>query len=207
MENAPGFPYEFKDAELAAACSAHGSDKFNQLEWLGDRVLGGAIAQLLQQRYPEHGVDKLNLAFIRLVNNDNLSAVSKKLGLVQPHNARRPAADTLEAHLGAVMLDAGWDEACACVERIFGEQIETLPPSCWLRDAKSSLKEYAERRLNLPEYHYRKTDEGFIATCLFHDKQTTGTGSSKKEAAHVAATDMLMKLQAEDSAEKKAEEA
>lgn len=207
MENAPGFPHEFKNAELAASCRARAADGFERLEWLGDRVLGCAIAQLLHQHYPQHSESKLTLSFNRLVANTNLSKHARLLGLAQPSDTRRRAADILEAHLGAVLLDAGRDAAHACVERIFGEQIRALSSSSWQRDPKSRLKEYAEKRVHLPEYRYVETAGGFAATCSFKDKQTTGTGRSKKEAAHVAATDMLAELQAEEPAEQKAEEA
>ena len=196
-----GFPHEFADAGLAAACRERGDPRFERLEWLGDRALGCAAAQLLYRRHPDRDEADLSRALGLLVSNENLAQTSRRLGLVDGQAGLKGAADVLEAHLGAVLEDAGLPAVCACVEEVFRDQIENIPSSRWAKDVKTRLNEHLEGEATLqPEYSYQTLCGGFQATCRLGGRVVRGEGPSKQAASREAAVRMLAALEAEKPA-------
>lgn len=149
-----------------------------------------------------------------LVKGDTLAEVGRELGL-EPHvivgpgelrsgGARRSSvlANTVEAVIGAVLLDGGFSEAEACVNRLMAGRLETLPDAASLKDAKTRLQEWLQARgLGLPEYTVESTSgephrQAFIVRCVVAERSATvyGRGSSRRGAEQEAAEHMLSKL-------------
>src|SRR5919112_3640380 len=150
--------HHFKDRELltcalthvSAAGGAKGRSKtYQRLEFLGDRVLGLAIAEMLFAAFPNASEGELSQRLSELVRRDTCADVALawevgpylKLGggdLQAGGRKSRPIlADVCESIIGAVFLDAGYDAAKALVERAFAERmtIAHVP----LRDPKTVL--------------------------------------------------------------------
>jgi ribonuclease-3 len=209
--------YRFKSDELLTEAMTHpsavkegrcaGPDN-QRLEYLGDAVLQLAVSHLLMTRYPlaEEG----DLSFLRaeMVRRENLADVAGEIGLMEmvqfgpslesaPRVARRTvAADALEALIGAVYLDGGWDHACELVTTLFTDVPE---PGQQLKGSKSSLQELIQARFNgeIPRYEVIENDSStgdlrFSANVFHRDHYLgNGTGRSKKRAEEAAALKAL----------------
>ncbi len=138
-------------------------DSYERLEFLGDRVLGLIVADLLLARFPDEAEGALAVRHAELVRRETLAEVAGAIGLDaylrlakgeeaagERHN---PAllANACEAVIGALYLDGGLAVAWAFVERLWGARLEAeaRPP----QDAKTALQEWAQARaLGLPKY-------------------------------------------------------
>ncbi|MGD9834744.1 MAG: ribonuclease III family protein, partial [Piscinibacter sp.] len=130
--------HRFRQADLLARALTHrsfGADHNERLEFLGDAVLSLAVSSLLFERFA--GSDEGDLTRVRahLVREDSLHRMALQLGLpevvrlsegeARGGGAQRASilADALEAVIGAVFLDAGFDAARELTQRLFGEVI------------------------------------------------------------------------------------
>jgi ribonuclease-3 len=183
-----------------------------RLEFIGDRVLGLAMAEWLAERFPREQEGALGRRLAYLVSQPVLAEVAEKIGLaaalsVAPGEARTGVtkratvlADALEAALGALYLDGGLDVARNFVRRAWGAAMEAQiePP----KDAKTSLQEWAQKRgLELPAYAV--TDRSgpphapsFTVTVSVGDLDASGTAGSKRAAEQHAAEALLQRLSA-----------
>jgi ribonuclease-3 len=219
---AKGIGYAFARPELAAEALTHRSALDRQpalkaafpngnerLEFLGDRVLSLAMADLLLRHFPQEREGELARRHNALVSAGTLAEVAEAIGLgahvvlgaSEKGKGIQPAilADTLEALLGAIFLDAGFALAAGVVERLFSDRLiaqETAP-----RDPKTELQEWAQaRRLPLPKY--REVDrEGPVHAPVFvvdvavkGQEPAQGRGGSKREAERLAAAALLDRL-------------
>jgi len=151
--------YTFKDRELFKRALTHASVRSQRgmrhdnerLEFIGDRVLGLAIAEMLHETHPEATEGDLARRYNRLVRGQACATVARKIGL-GPHlilseseaeNGGREKetilADALEALLGAIFLEAGFDAARNVVRSLWADQIDSLPQH--VADPKSALQE------------------------------------------------------------------
>jgi ribonuclease-3 len=149
------------EALTHASASSMKGYSYERLEFLGDRVLGLVMAELLVRRFPSEPEGDLARRHAVLVSRDTLVAVARDLDLaryinVQPNTPpeRIPEsilADACEAVLGALYLDAGLQVAARLVERLWSRRLDfDLPPP---RDAKTELQEWVQARgLPLPLY-------------------------------------------------------
>ena len=186
---------------------------YERLEWLGDRVLNLAIADLLWQRFPEEPEGHLTVRYANLVNEQSLAKIAQEIGL-GPHLASSPSgsaagiathpavlADACEAVIAAVYLDGGFSAAVALVQRLWAPLIDamtTLP-----RSAKTQLQEWSQGRgLGFPEYVVVDTSGPPHALQFTVDAKVTGfpamssTASSKQRAEEQAAERLLQTLPA-----------
>lgn len=136
--------------------SAEGSrlESYQRLEFLGDRVLGLSIADMLFARYRQAEEGDMSRRLADLVRKETCAEVATawnvgaymRLGegeiLGGARKNRAILADACEAIIGAVFIDGGYDAARALVERAFGERL--LKPVRPLRDAKTALQEWAQ---------------------------------------------------------------
>lgn len=111
---------------------SHGADHNERLEFLGDSVLSTAISRLLYSRYSDSAEGDLTRVRAHLVREDSLHRLALDLelpgllrlsdGEAKGGGAQRPSilADALEALIGAVFIDAGYEAAAAVVQRLFG---------------------------------------------------------------------------------------
>lgn len=207
--------YHFADSELlqrALTHSSKGTDNYERLEFLGDRVLGLVIADIVYRTFPfenEGGMAKRHSA---LACTETLAEVAVTIGLqdvVILSDGERSAggmkqenllADSMEAIIGAIYLDNGLNACHNVIEGLWGEKVHVLkePPI----DSKTGLQEWAQaRKLGVPAYDVVKR-EGPDHAPVFHISVTVkgygiqiGTGSSRRVAEKEAAKKFLAYLE------------
>jgi len=202
--------YRFRDPELlrqSLTHRSHGPRHNERLEFLGDAVLNCVIAYLLCDRFPRLSEGALSRARANLVNQDSLFNLANALGLgehlhlgegeLKSGGVRRPSilADALEAVIGAVFLDGGFDAARTAVLAIFEPIIAELDPRTHGKDPKTSLQEYLQgRRFSLPQYAViairgEAHEQRFEVECMIPelDIRVRGEGASRRAAEQSAA--------------------
>jgi len=202
--------YEFKDATLlgqALTHRSHSATNNERLEFLGDGALNFIIARQLYERYPDLPEGDLSRIRANLVKESTLSEIATRLqigdslllgeGEMKSAGWRRPSvlADAIEAIVGAVFLDGGYEAAEAVVTRLYQELLEKIDPKSIGKDAKSLLQEYLQsRKLSVPRYQVTATEgeahcQTFKVECKI-DKlniTTQGEGNSRRAAEQLAA--------------------
>ena len=165
----------FADASLLERALTHVSalpaqaprraDSYQRLEFLGDRVLGLTVSDMLYEAFPEAEEGELSRRLADLVRKETCADVARGWGVgavlrlgegeAQTGGANKSAilGDICESLLGAVFLDAGYGAADALVRRFFSEKM--LNPVRPLRDPKTALQEWAQAR-GLPTPVYRQ---------------------------------------------------
>jgi ribonuclease-3 len=214
------FGYVFVEPAMAVAALTHrsaGAAHNERLEFLGDSVLNCSVARLLYDAHP--GVDEGALSRLRatLVSGDTLAQIALHLGLgehlrlgpgeLKSGGFRRASilADTLEAILGAIFLDSGFDAAAAAVGRIMGPRLSALPAAELLKDPKTRLQEALQARgLALPVYTLTAVAgdahaQTFTVSCEVpvFELAAVGEGGSRRRAEQLAATKVLDLLPSE----------
>lgn len=182
------------------------------LEFIGDSVLGLAIAEHLYNANPGAPEGDLTLMKHRLVSMQTLARLAEGLklgeflrigrGEEQSGGRAKPAilADTLEAVIGAIFFDSGYIAARAFVIRIFAEELKTVTPRGSL-DYKTLLQETLQaRKLPAPVYSLVRSegqphDRTFYVEAAWADGTATGTGRSIKAAEMMAASEALKTLE------------
>ncbi len=179
-----------------------------RLEFLGDRVLGLVLADLLYQTFPNEPEGALGVRFTNLARKETLAKVAETLSL-GPHlilgpgeddqGGRRNAAilaDACEAILGAVYLDGGLEPAARLIRTHWTPYLAAAPAAD--KDAKTRLQEWAQGRgLALPAY--REQDRTGPDHAPVFTVQVTvegyapadGSGASKRAAEQAAALALL----------------
>lgn len=201
--------HRFNDRDLLIRALSHSSvanaNSYERLEFLGDRVLGLVVAQLLLERFPEENEGEIGRRFAALVQASMLAQVGVDLGIEQFARVspgvlnENIIADMVEALIAALYLDGGMDRAEAFVRKIWNPLIETRsrPP----RDPKTSLQEWAQSQgQGLPIYRdvgRRGPDHQpeFTVEVFIQDQGATrAVGPSKRVAEQDAAAAMLYRL-------------
>jgi ribonuclease-3 len=195
--------------EQALTHRSSGTQHNERLEFLGDGVLGCAIAEALYARFPALPEGKLTRLRAQLVRKETLSELGEALGIARQVKTGGGApltpsiiADAVEAVFGAVFIDAGYDGARQAIDRAFAGLIAGIDPEVVSKDAKTQLQEIMHaRRQQLPEYRLAAEKRGatanvFEVTCLLPGlgMSTSGTGASRQQAEQQAALAMLQKL-------------
>jgi ribonuclease III len=214
------FGYVFSQPALCGAAVTHrsaGADHNERLEFLGDSVLNCCVARLL---YDAHGqADEGALSRLRatLVSGETLAQIAGELGLgehlrlgggeLKSGGFRRASilADALEAILGAIFLDSGFDAAAAAVARIIGPRMADLPAADTLKDPKTRLQEALQAHgLALPVYTLTAVAgdppaQSFTVSCEVPvlDVSAVGEGGSRRRAEQLAAAKLLELLPSE----------
>ncbi len=208
---------EFVDPALLAQALTHrsaGGHNNERLEFLGDAVLGNVIAGELFKRFPKAREGELSRYRANLVRRESLAKLSRSLGIGNHLNLgsgerksggfRRDSilADALEAVLGAIYLDQGYQACQRCILGLFSELLAELPDISELKDAKTRLQEYLQscQRL-LPEYSVVEItgeahDQLFTVQCRIEseDDPASGAGKNRRQAEQDAAARMLERI-------------
>ncbi|MDE2229393.1 MAG: ribonuclease III [Alphaproteobacteria bacterium] len=183
---------------------------YERLEFLGDRVLGLIVAELLWHRFPQDDEGVLTRRQVALVRRETLAIVAREIslgGFLVVSSGEDAAgvrmntsvlADVCEAVIAALYLDGGLAAAQSFVERHWVRHIgATRPP----RDPKTALQEWAQAcGLSLPRYTVLETTgpphrRRFTVTVLVDGVQPeTASGGSKREAEAAAAAALLTAL-------------
>jgi ribonuclease-3 len=208
--------YSFKNRALLKKALTHASVRQTshkrrdneRLEFLGDRVLGLAIAELVWEAYPLASEGELARLYNRLVRGGTCAEVARELDLGQylvlseaedGSGGRKKdtiLADACEALLGAIFLEAGYAKVRAVIR---GRWKDRLPVSASdATDAKSTLQEWAQGQgLDLPVYvevERLGPDHAprFTAEVRIKGKKPArGEGASKRAAEQAAAMALL----------------
>lgn len=213
--------HHFSSAALLQCALTHrsfGADHNERLEFLGDAVLSLAVSELLFDRFS--GSDEGDLTRVRahLVREDSLHRAALGLGLpemirmsegeARGGGAQRPSilADALEALIGAVFTDGGYERAHALVQSLFGEVIQATEADSWSKDAKTELQEWLQaRRIAVPAYRITATHgqahaQTFEVECAVPalGLAELGEGRSRRSAEQEGARRMLAALKASD---------
>ncbi len=211
--------HRFSDPALIGRALTHpsavtgasvGTASYQRLEFLGDRVLGLAVAEMLHEAYPAADEGELARRLNQLVRRETCADVAVELGLDQAMlvgageaqgGGRRKVAilgDVCEAVLAAVYLDAGFEAARTLVRTLWGPRMrETLMAP---RDAKTTLQEWAQGR-GLPTPVYREVERSgpdhapvfTILVTLDGIAPAEARGKSKREAEQTAAAAVLIR--------------
>ena len=191
--------------------SAAGLANNERLEFLGDRVLNLAIAELLLELYPEASEGQLAPRHAQAVSAATLAVLSAQLGLAErlqlgkgelrQHGATKPniLADALEAVLGAIFLDGGWQAARQVVRQHWQDVVTALAPQ--VANPKSRLQEWLQGQGQpLPTYHLSQQSgpahaRHFVVTVVTATgAEANGEGASRQAAEQAAAAQLLTKL-------------
>jgi len=195
-----------------SALHGHGQSQGSneRLEFIGDRVLGLAMAEWLAERFPREQEGELGRRLAYLVSQPVLATVAETIGLaaalsVAPGEAKAGVtkratvmADALEAALGALYMDGGLGVARDFVRRAWLDAMTTQaePP----KDAKTALQEWAQKRgLDLPAYEVTGRSgpphaPEFTVTVSVGETYGTGAAGSKRAAEQLAAEALLARL-------------
>ncbi len=216
--------YRFRDENIFLEALTHKSffhenpdkaDAYNErLEFLGDSVLGFVIVEylflsdykltesvmaktksyLVKESVLSEIANEISLGkYLRLGKGEEVTGGRKKRSLL---------ADAVEALLGAVYIDGGYEKARSLIVRLFKEKIDTIMRSGEFHDFKTELQEKTQLLFStIPEYKIIR-QEGAEHKKLFTievyiegERYGDGTGKSKKEAETLAAKEALQKFQ------------
>jgi len=182
-----------------------------RLEFLGDRVLGLVVADMLFDRFPDEDEGALARRHAALVRRESLARVAESIGLAENIRLSRGEedaggrknpgllADACEAVIAALYLDGGIDVAATFIRDQWDAMMaeDVRPP----KDAKTELQEWAQARgLALPRYR-EVGREGpahapmfSIEVSLADRTPASASGPSKRAAEQAAAEAMLEEL-------------
>jgi ribonuclease-3 len=192
----------------------HSSER---LEFLGDAILKLVVSEYIYHKYPERSEGDLTKIRASVISDETLATIGRKLylghHLLLSTNEKRTGgvrrksnlANTFEAIIGAVFLDAGIGKSREMVLTFLEKEIEKVSRAGYIRDYKSALQEYTQKlKWELP--HYRIAKESgprhrrvfWIEVKVKRKGYGIGRGRSKKEAEQRAAMQALRKLRMEE---------
>jgi ribonuclease-3 len=212
--------HEFADGDLMIRALTHVSapstvgpgrgQSYQRLEFLGDRVLGLVVAEMLYEAYPDATEGELSMRLAKLVRRETCAEVAAEWDVGQyvvmgqgeaRGGGRKKAAilsDVCESLIGAVFLDGGFAAAKALVTRSWRARMNAdREPE---RDAKTAVQEWAQARAlgspryveigrsgpaHLPQFVMQVELEGF--------EPQRGEASSKRAAEQAAARAFLQR--------------
>ncbi|MDR3126216.1 MAG: ribonuclease III [Rickettsiales bacterium] len=202
--------YEFGDRGLLKRALRHssaGSANNERLEFLGDRVLGLAVAAMLYAKFGSEAEGELAIRHAALVSARTLADIAAGIGLgddieVSRQEDRRGGrananilADALEAVLGAVFLDGGFGAAQEVVEKLYEGRVSSATRPA--KDAKTRLQEFAQKKFGaIPKYELA-AKEGpehapvFSVSVSAGGRSAMGSGPSLHAAEAAAAGNLL----------------
>ena len=177
-----------------------------RLEFIGDRGLGLSVAVLLYAMYPNETEGELARRHAMLVSTETLAKVAKDVGIdkqikhghMTAGRIQHILADAMEATLGAIYLDGGFDAARNVIVPIWRDlaAADVVAP----KDPKTKLQELVQQldSGNLPVYEYldpagASHSPVFTVRVTAMQRSATGNGTSKK-AASIDAAEKLLKI-------------
>lgn len=209
--------HRFGDEGLLQQALTHrssGARHNERLEFLGDAVLDLVISEYLYARFKTANEGDLSRLRAQLVKQDTLAGIARKLTLTEHLRLGRGEtktgggsrdsilADTLEAIIGAVYLDAGLPGVHACIMRWFAGSFVEIQAQKKYKDPKTRLQEYVQARgQDLPQYEIVNVSgephkQSFTLRCIVPgmSKPVQGIASSRRKAEQVAAAQVLRLL-------------
>jgi ribonuclease-3 len=211
--------HDFADPDLLERALTHasrnarpgGGDNYERLEFLGDRVLGLIVADLLYHHFADEEEGALARRFAMLVRRETLAEVAEEIDLgpavilargeAEAGGQENPAilSDCMEAVIAALYLDGGLETARSFIAAQWTPRLEADPTPP--KDAKTELQEWAQGQgLPLPSYSEVGRDgpphdpRFTIAVSVEGSEAVEGSGSSKRQAEQAAAEALLAKV-------------
>lgn len=205
-------PGELALYEQALTHGSASSVHYERLEFLGDRVLGLAMARWLYMRFPQEKEGQLSRRFNQLVAGGTCAEIAREIGVRSwmrlGKQARDDGAiesdnvlgDVMEALIGALFLERGMDAADALIRRLWAPLVEGQASAP--KHPKSALQEWAAAHgrkspdyalvdRSGPHHALRFT----VAVSIRGVGEAQGEGSSKQEAETAAAVALLARLE------------
>lgn len=205
-------PGNLADYERALTHGSQAAANYERLEFLGDRVLGLAMAEWLYEAFPEEPEGSLSKRLNALVTGAVCAEVAREIGVRQfvrlGKQARDDGAgdsdnvlgDVMEALIGALYLDAGYATARAFIRRAWAVRIHADARAP--QHPKSALQEWAAaHNRKTPAYEVidrsgpQHAPRFTVRVSLGNFAQAEAEGSSKQEAETAAARALLEKIQ------------
>jgi ribonuclease-3 len=206
--------YQFRDPALLRVSLTHrskGGDHNERLEFLGDGVVNFVIAEVLYHQYPQATEGELSRWRATLVNRDTLADLAKEFDLgphiiLGPGEMRSGGSErqsilscTMEAIIGAVYLDGGFDVAKDCIIAWYTPWLQSLSSAASHKDPKTLLQEHLQsQHMPLPIYTVANIEgeahqQMFTVSCQVDGikEKTLGKGTSRRRAEQDAAQAML----------------
>lgn len=209
--------YRFKRRTVLEKALVHSSapevvggkaESYQRLEFLGDRVLGLAVAEMVYSAFPDADEGELSRRLTQLVRKETCAAIAENLelgrfihlghGEAQSGGRRKKAilGDVCESVIAAIYLDGGYTEAAQFIQRSWDRLMrESETP---LRDAKTALQEWAHRQgFDVPVYReVSRTGPDHkpvftISVTVGGEERAHGRGQSKRLAEQDAARTVL----------------
>jgi ribonuclease-3 len=202
--------HEFRQPELliqALTHKSHSRPHNERLEFLGDALLNHAVAEALFRTLPFAREGDLTRLRAEIVRESTLAEVARELSLgdhlrlgpgeLKSGGFRRASilADAVEALIGSVYLDAGWDACSRVVDRLLAQRVQDAAAAGAEKDAKTRLQEWLQARGHaLPVYVMLGTvgddhDKTFQVRCELPGLGlgAEGEGASRRAAETTAA--------------------
>jgi len=186
------------------------SDQNNErLEFLGDAVLEIVVSEYLFNRFANLNEGQLTQMRASLVNTQSLADIFQQLDckdLLQTSKGTNKLdethkhsiyAGTLEACIGAIFIELGFEESKSFILHIFQDSFSFLNASAELKDAKSRLQEALQAiGAELPKYLVTSNKESNYYDCsvIFNGKTFQASDAIKKESEHKVAELILLEL-------------
>ena len=209
--------YHFNQQALLEQALSHrsvGKTNNERLEFLGDSLLSVVISEALFLKFPHASEGVMSRLRASLVNGEALAELAREFDLshyvllgggeMKSGGFRRASilADTVEALIGAIYLDADWQRCKSVVLHWYESRLNKLVEAVVEKDPKTRLQEYLqERRQALPKYQLLETlgenhaREFKIECCLPHSGQCfEAVASSKRQAEKMTALQALQAL-------------
>ena len=206
--------HDFRDRDRLASALRHssavreGGGHYERLEFVGDRVLGLLIAQMLFERFPEATEGELSVRLNALVNAETCADIADELKLhelirtgadvkrLTGKRMRSVRADVVESLIAAIYLEGGLEAARDFVRRYWGARAEEEHGG--RRDAKTELQEWTHARgSGTPDYRVLERSGPdhepvfTIAVMIDGTERAQGRGRSKRQAEQEAAESVL----------------
>lgn len=210
--------YAFKDNALRQRAFIHSSadvsESYERLEFLGDAVLELTISEYIFENKPAFTEGEMTKTRAALVNESALVEVARELGISEyvilgrgernSGGADKPSilADIVEALIGAVYVDGGFEEARTLVHRLLGDSIDiVLSGGGGYRDYKTRLQEQYHKQGTSDIRYTVYKEEGpphdkvfFVKLLINGTEVASGKGRSKKNAEQKAAKDAFLNV-------------
>ncbi|MBD1158404.1 ribonuclease III [Pelagibacterales bacterium SAG-MED17] len=205
---------EFKNEQILLQAITHKSfdpnNNYENLEFLGDRVLGLVVSKKLYELYPNEKVGSLDKKLASLVNKNKCLEVGNSLNLkefVITGNSKssknlienKIISDCCEAIIGAIYLEKGFEVSKSFILKLWKNLITDAETT--FIDAKTQLQEYSLKKFKiLPIYKLisntgpRHKPNFKVGVKLKNSTYVFAIGSSKKNAEQSAASELLKKV-------------
>jgi ribonuclease III len=209
--------YSFRDAKLLRLALTHRSfsaDNNERLEFVGDSILNLIVGEAIFNKFPSAREGQLSSLRSALVRADTLVLIARDFelnrflilgeGELKSGGLERDSilADTVEALIGAIYFESGFDVCRTTVLAWYADKLDQLSLTAKHKDAKTQLQEYLQScKKPLPEYTVVETTgeshaQQFVVECkvVLLSKPTSAKASSRREAEKLAAAQAITLL-------------